>query len=312
MDTYIAADIGGTKLRVAVFPSHGVEPIHQKRIPTKGKGSTLERLFELITELWPNDGRVKGLAAAFPGPIDPYAGILLSAPNIPGWDQLPLQQLLHDRFQVPVAVGNDANLAALGEWRYGAGQGHHNLVYLTISTGIGGGVIINDHLLLGQRGLAAELGHVTILPDGPLCGCGQRGHLETVGSGTGIAYHFNEERAKGRNSILPLSPPASARDISKAADTGDLLAQEAMGRGGYYVGLGIANYLMIFNPSIVILGGGVSRAGKWFYDSLRKSMNEHAMRPEYVADLVVTQAALGDNSGLMGALALARELTPGR
>lgn len=311
MKTYIAADIGGTQLRVALFPDQGIEPIQQKRILTKGKGDTLERLFGLISEIWPKDDQVKGMAAAFPGPTDPYQGVLLSAPNIPGWDQLPLRQLLQDHFHVPVAVGNDANMAALGEWRYGAGQGHHNLVYLTISTGIGGGVIIADRLLLGQRGLAGELGHVTILPDGPLCGCGQRGHLETLGSGTAIANFFNGERSKGRISELPLDPPASARDISKAAENGDLLAQEALGRGGYYVGLGIANYLMTFNPSIVILGGGVSRAGKWFYDSLRKSMHDHAMRPEYVSDLVVKQAALGDNSGLLGTLVLAREILSG-
>ncbi len=310
MDTYIAADIGGTQLRAAVFPKDGIEPIHQKRIPTRGSGEPLERLFGLISEVWPKEGSVRGMAAAFPGPVDPGAGMLLSAPNIPGWDRLPLRQLLQDHFQVPAAIGNDANLAALGEWKYGAGRGHKNLLYLTISTGIGGGVILDNRLVLGEQGLAGELGHVTILPDGPLCGCGQRGHLETVGSGTAIANYFNEQRAKGRDSMLPLSPPATTRDISRVAEAGDRLAQDALQRGGYFVGLGIANYLMIFNPSIVILGGGVSRSGSWFHDALKRSVEEHAMRSEYYANLTITRAELGDNSGLLGALVLASDLPP--
>jgi glucokinase len=308
METYLAADIGGTQLRAALFPKDGIHPIYQKRIPTQGDGPVLERLFALIAEVMPQDYKTKSIAAAFPGPIDPFAGILLEAPNIPGWDLLPLRKLLVDRFDVPVAVGNDANMAALGEWHYGAGQGHHNLVYLTISTGIGGGVILDDRLLLGQRGLAAELGHVTVLPDGPLCSCGQRGHLEAVGSGTGIANYFNEERSHGRNSILPTHSPVTSRDIARAAEQGDSLAIEALNRAGYYIGLGIANYLMTFNPSIVILGGGVTKAGPLFFEPLKTSMRTHAMRPEYVNELVLTTAALGDNSGLLGTLALARGL----
>jgi glucokinase len=116
-------------------------------------------------------------AVAAPGPTDPFDGIVLEAPNIPGWTNLPLKKLIQEHFKVPVAIGNDANLAALGEWRFGAGIGHRNLVYLTVSTGIGGGVIIDNQLLLGTRGLAAELGHVTVIKDGPLCSCGHRGAL---------------------------------------------------------------------------------------------------------------------------------------
>src|SRR5690606_30569503 len=117
-----------------------------------------------------------------PGFIDSANGVVIHAPNIPGWEDLPLRDLLSSRFNVPVHVGNDANLAALAEWRYGAGQGHHDLLYLTISTGIGGGVIIGNQLLVGTRGMAAEFGHVTMMPDGPVCGCGERGHLEAIAS----------------------------------------------------------------------------------------------------------------------------------
>jgi glucokinase len=309
MDTYIAADIGGTQLRVSVYPQDGIQPIHQKRIPTRGKGTPIERLLGLINDAWPKEGKVLSIGAAFPGPIDPFAGILISAPNIPGWENLPIRQILRDHFHVPVAVGNDANLAALAEWRFGAGRGHHNLVFLTISTGIGGGVIVEDQLLLGVRGLAAELGHVTVWPDGPMCGCGLRGHLESVGSGTGIANYFNEQTALGRQTSVPAVPVPTSKEISKAADAGDELAMEAMARAGHFVGIGIANYLLTFNPSIVVLGGGVSRSGPVFYDPLRKSMQEHLLRPEYAENLVLTTVQLGDDAGLLGSLALARTIS---
>ena len=148
-----------------------------------------------------------------------------------------------DRFNVPVVVGNDANMAAVGEWRYGAGVGHHNLVFLTISTGIGGGVILDDRLVLGERGLAAELGHITVIPDGPLCGCGHRGHIEALSSGTAIARYVSEQLAEGRKSIIKPDPHPTARDVSFAAANGDELAIEAMTRAGKFLGQMIADYL---------------------------------------------------------------------
>ncbi len=152
MDMHIAVDIGGTQIRVAVYPKGEQQPIVQKRIPTQGSDQTaLERLTGLIADLWPAGDHVCAIAAAAPGWINPTLGIMYVAPNIPGWERIPLAGILQDHFGVPVKLGNDANMAALGEWRYGAGQGHHNLIYLTISTGIGGGVICDDRLLLGAE-----------------------------------------------------------------------------------------------------------------------------------------------------------------
>ncbi len=305
MDMNIAVDIGGTQLRVAIYPKGEQRPIVQKRIPTQGKDQTaLERLIGLIAELWPADGHICAIAAAVPGWINPKLGIMYSAPNIPGWERIPLVKILNDRFGVPVKLGNDANMAALGEWRYGAGQGHHNLLYLTISTGIGGGVICDDRLLLGANGLAAELGHVSIMQDGPLCSCGKRGHLEALGSGTAIANYVAEQLANGVPSELR-GPRPSARDISLAAEHGDPLAVAALQRAGTYIGIGIANYLTIFNPSIIILGGGVSRSGPFLLEPLRSAVAEHALDPEYLNGLVITTAALGDDAGLLGAAVLA-------
>ncbi len=306
MDVIVTADIGGTHIRVAVFPRQGSKPLRQKRITTRGKEAAEVRLTNLIGELKQPDDHILAIAAAAPGPTDAKMGLVLEAPNIPGWKNLPLTRIISERFSVPVYLGNDANLAALGEWRFGAGRGHHDLVYLTISTGIGGGVICDDQLLLGQRGLAAELGHITIDPQGPMCGCGHRGHLEAFSSGTGIARYVAGQLAAGRTSSLSSLPTPSARDISVAADAGDPLAVEALERAGHYLGIGIANYLHIFNPSIVILGGGVSSSGAHFFLPMRQSLKEYIFAPGYLDNLTVTIAALGDDVGLLGALALAQ------
>jgi glucokinase len=309
MSITLALDVGGTHMRAAVFPENERKPIHQTRIRTYADGETsLERLIHLIREITPVDETIQAIGIAVPGPIDPHLGVILTAPNLPEWVGVPLPKLIENEIGAPVYLGNDANLAAVGEWRYGAGLGHHNLVYLTISTGIGGGVICNDHLLLGYQGLGAELGHVTILPGGPLCSCGQRGHLEAISSGTGIAAYVAEQLAVGRESILQDNPNTKA--ISQAAIKGDKLAIEAFERAGYYLGLAVANYLMIFNPSIVIFGGGVSQTGDLLLDPVRKVVRESVLSEHYLQDLVLTQAALGDDAGLYGALALARGALP--
>jgi glucokinase len=233
---------------------------------------------------------------------------VINAPNVPGWVNMPLQRHLQERFNVPVALGNDANLGALGEWKFGAGRGFHHLIYITVSTGIGGGVIIDDRLLLGERGLAGELGHVTILPDGPICSCGQPGHVEALSSGPALARWAQQEIQNGAATILPADKELSAKDIGKAAKQGDALAIAALARAGYYLGLMMANYLQIFNPSALIFGGGVSQAGSFLFDPLKTALREHVMSPEFLKNLTITTAALGDDVGLMGALALAYTL----
>ncbi len=312
MSIHIAVDAGGTQLRAAICPSDGASPPQISRIPTQDGDSTpLERLYQLLDSVWPVAEPVAAIAVAVPGPTDPYAGIIFTAPNIPGWDDLPLQRLLEERYRVPVAIGNDANLAALGEWKFGAGRGHHHLVYLTVSTGIGGGVICDDRLLLGYHGLAAELGHVTVLADGPVCGCGARGHLEAVSSGTGIANWVREQITSGVPTALANIQPITAKVVFQAAQAGDPLAHQAFTRAGRYLGIGVANYLHIFNPSAIVFGGGVSRSGELLFAPMRLAMQEVIMTPHYLDGLTITTAELGDEAGLMGALALAKELHPG-
>jgi glucokinase len=305
---FIVADVGGTHIRAACFPTQSQKPTILKRIHTKGPDTPHERLINLIEAIAPKDEEIAAITIAAPGPLDPYEGIIFEAPNIPGWNNLPLKKLIQEHFNVPVAIGNDANLAALGEWRFGAGIGHRNLVYITVSTGIGGGVIIDNQLLLGAHGLAGELGHITVIPDGPLCGCGQRGHLEAVSSGPAIAHWVEQELSQGIPSSLPANRPITAREVSLAASQGDELAQAALARGATYLGIAIADYLHIFNPSVVVIGGGVSQSGEAFFGPLRTVMKEHVLSSKYLENLTLTTSVLGDDVGLMGALALAQTL----
>lgn len=305
MKTIIAVDIGGTQIRVAVFPAQGIEPLRQKRISTIGPGTAVERMTSLIKELCSAEDEVLAISVGAPGQVDPVAGVIVAAPNIAGWVDLHLKSELEANFHVPVYLNNDANLAALGEWRFGAGQGHHNVFYMTISTGIGGGVILRDNLLLGIHGLATEVGHVVIDPDGPPCTCGKRGHLEAFASGLAIANYFNNECKKGRASSLPAGCNPSAKEIAEAARAGDPLALETFNRAARYLGICLANYLHLFNPSIVVIGGGVSRSGEFFWKAMRETIDQFVLSDSYTKDLAILPAALGDNCGLLGALAMA-------
>ncbi len=305
---YIVADVGGTHLRTACFPADSQKPSVVKRINTKGPDSPHDRLINLLADTFPQDGEVAAITIAAPGPTDPFEGVVLEAPNIPSWKNLPLKKILQDKFNVPVAIGNDANLAALGEWRFGAGVGHKNVIYITVSTGIGGGVIIENRLLLGTHGLAAELGHVTVIPDGPLCSCGQRGHLEAVASGPSITRWVQQELDQGVPSSLADKRNLTAVDVSAAAAQGDELARAALARAATYLGIAVADYLHIFNPSVVIIGGGVSQSGEAFFTPLQTAMNEHVISKKYLENLSLNKAVLGDDVGLMGALALALDM----
>ena len=309
MGTFITVDIGGTQLRAAAYPESGTRALAVRRTTTRsGHETAFDRLVELIRSVLPRDGIVHSITVAAPGPVDPYAGVIASAPNIPGWEDFPLRDRLEAVFRVPTNLGNDANLAALGEWRFGAGQGHAHLLYLTISTGIGGGVIVDNRLLLGARGLAAELGHLTVLPDGPICSCGQRGHLEAVAAGPAIAAFVRDQLALGEASNLRGVGDLSARAVADAARQGDRLALRALARSGEFIGMALADFLAVFNPSIVIFGGGVSFSGELLLAPVRHSLSARVMDQAYLEGLVIAAAALGDEAGLLGGLALAHTL----
>lgn len=307
MGTIVAVDIGGTQLRAAAYAPEQLKPTAQKRVETlAGKPDAFGRLITVIEDVWPRGEKVDAIGVASPGPLDPHTGYLLAPPNIQQWHNFPLIPRLSEHFGVPAFLDNDANLACLSEWKFGAGRGHHDVLYLTISTGIGGGVIIKDRLLHGHRGMAAEVGHMVVLPDGPVCGCGHRGHLEAIASGTGIARFVASELEAGAESTLRRERDLSAIQIAQAARQGDALAKSAFERAGKYLGLAVANLLHIFDPSIIIFGGGVAQAGPLLFDPFDISLKAHVFNPRYLDGLVIERAVLGDDVGLLGALALAQ------
>ena len=304
MRTIVSIDIGGTRLRAAAYKQDQFQPISQKRVETKAKEpNAFGRLINLLEDIWPKNENVDAIGVSSPGPVDPHTGVIMVTPNIKEWRDFPITAKLTDHFGIPAYVDNDANLAGLAEWKFGAGRGHHNVLYLTVSTGVGGGVIINDQLLQGHHGLAAELGHTTIQADGPLCGCGQPGHLEAFSSGTGIERFVAEQLKAGRESLLQPDKKNSAHAISEAAKQGDALSIEAYQNAGKYLGIGVANFLHAFDPSIVIFGGGVSQSGPLLFDSFHVSLKERVIHSRYLEGLVITRAELGDDSGLLGARA---------
>jgi glucokinase len=306
MSHTIAVDIGGTHIRVASYQPDSIQPVaHQRTRSLGNEPGVYDRLERAIESIWPKDG-VRAIGIASPGPLDPHTGTILATPNIPEWQNFPLTAKLSQHFNVPTYLDNDANMAGLAEWQFGAGKGHQDLVYLTISTGIGGGVISNGCLLQGFRGMGAELGHMIIDPDGPLCGCGKRGHIESFASGPSIARYVNEQLAAGQTSSLQSKSNVGTVQIAEAARAGDALALSAFERAGYYLGIAVANYLAVFDPSILIFGGGVSQVGNLLFKPFEESLRMHTFHPHYLDDLVITKAALGDDAGLLGALALAR------
>jgi glucokinase len=315
---YIGVDIGGTNIRAARFTPDSQIPEPKTKILTQanlGLDTVLDRIEMAIREVAGDDlTDIAGVGMAAPGPIDPYSGLLLRAANLPGWVDVPLRRLIEDRIGRPTFLGNDANLAALGEWKFGAGRGHTDILYMTISTGIGGGVVTGGRLLLGARGLAAEIGHMLAVPDGPVCGCGQRGHLEAVASGTALGRTARERLANGEGAdsrVLHLAggqlEDISGAVVGAAALAGDEFAIGLVVEAGTLIGRTLASLLHAYNPSMVICGGGVSLLGDVILDPMRLAVQQYAMDDGYWRNCPIVLGTLGDDGGLVGAAALAME-----
>lgn len=316
MAQIVSVDLGGTHIRAALFPTFEPTPATQTKIETlasEGPDAVIERIAKTIENQIPervesNQIRI-GIGA--PGPLDPATGVILEAPNLPGWINIPLVERMQTHFDCPVALGNDANMAALAEWQFGAGAGTQHLIYLTISTGIGGGVISDGRLLTGVHGYAGELGHVTISLEGPHCACGQYGHVEALAAGPAIARRANEKLAAGQSSSLRDKYEAEgeirAEDVGHAAHQGDSLALETLDEIGDILGNHLANLAHTFNPEIFVLGGGVSQIGEPFFKPIHEAIRKYAIHPSYLEGLRIVPAALGDDAGLVGAMILAHQ-----
>jgi len=312
---YLTVDLGGTRIRAARCHADGTIEARTEQFTRaeEGANAVVERIAGSLREIWPAKGKVISIGVVAPGPVDPFTGVIFLAPNIPGFVNLPLRDWLQAIFKVPVIIGNDANLAGLAEWRYGAARGHSHVVYLTVSTGIGGGVIMGGHLLVGNRGLAGELGHVKIDYHGAPCQCGSVGCIEALASGTGIVRQVREHLAAGEQSkvteLVNGSPDAiNVEAIARAAEAGDEVANAVLDNSFFALGMAVVSFLHSYNPSIVVIGGGVSNLGERMFKPVRETVSRHVMDPAYVCPIVPAQ--LSGDVGLLGALALALDPPP--
>ena len=291
----IGIDIGGTRLRAALVAEDGAI-LSRAETPTAaqaGPEAVVAQIAALAAEVAPvaeRDGLL-GAGISSPGPIDTVTGTALGVPTLAGWVNLPIAEMIGEALQLAVRLENDGIAAAHGEWRYGAGHGARNLVYVTVSTGIGGGVVADGRLLHGRRGMAGHIGHMSIVRDGTLCSCGNRGCWEAYASGTGFARRIAER--------LPGTDP---RAVFSAARAGDGAALALVNDQAQWLGIGITNLLHLYSPDLVILGGGVSNGFAQMRAAILAEVQARAM-PAF-RDVPVVAAGLGENSGLIGAAAL--------
>jgi glucokinase len=312
----LAVDIGGTKIMTALFSADG-RMLDRDVSPTlarEGLNSVIERLCSAIADLLKRNklgpSRLGGIGIACAGGIDSGRGVVVTpSPNMPGWADVPLADIVRERFKVSTYVVNDASAAALGEHRFGAGKGVKDLVLLTLGTGIGGGIVADGELYLGAVGGAGEIGHMTIDADGPKCGCGNTGCLEMLASGTAVARDAITRIRKGEKSSLSEMAKGkvesiTAKQVGAAARNRDALALEVLSRAAYYLGIGLVNVVNIFNPEVIVLGGGMAELGEMFIGPGRGMVTERAFAVSSGVVRIVT-AQLGNEAGVYGAAAFA-------
>lgn len=299
--SFLCIDFGGTYIKFGVVT--GDEEIkHFDRIPTKaekGANFVLSRLVDVIFRMI-SEFDIEAVSIAVASPLDPNRGILYNPPNLPGFGVFDLKGYLEDRVPVPVFIDNDANLYALGEYFKGAGRGSKVMVVLTLGTGIGGGIVYDGKVWHGAHGFGGELGHITIDPGGPRCNCGNYGCLEALGS-TKFLVEFVRDRLKeGMASICVfVRDRLDGRAIYECAKEGDSLAIEAFSRLGVNLGIGIATIANIFDPDCIVIGGGLSRAWEFFWESMMDEFKKRAL-PSQAEYCSIKRAELGDLSAIWG------------
>ena len=314
----VGVDLGGSKINVILSDSSGniKERDLRDTLAHEGPEAVIKRIIESIKQV-ASGADIAGIGIGAAGACETSTGVITLSPNLPGWHNIPLKDIIQREFSLPTYLDNDATVAALGEHYFGGGVGIENLVYVTVGTGIGGGIIIGGQLYRGASGSAGEIGHMTIDINGPRCPCGNIGCWETLASGTALAREAVRQVEAGTpTTILNFAggdPRAgreggstkkvSAQSVFLAAQDGDRLAKELISRTGYYLGVGLVNLVNIFNPQLVLIGGGLSQMGPLLLDPAIKVVKEHAF--ELPARAVrIELARLGADAGAMGAVAL--------
>lgn len=312
-ETALAAgvDLGGTKIYSLIAGAEG-NVLADDRRPTlaaEGSGAVIDRIVASVRQALDkanvDPGEIVGLGISTPGPCDPRRGVVTEAPNL-GWIDVPLVDLVSKKLGVPALLENDAAAAAYGEMKFGAGRGKRHILYITLGTGIGGGIIIDGQIYGGASGAAGEVGHIVLEPDGVACNCGARGCLEALASGPAIAREAAAAVKAGRSGVMAkmaAGKELTAELVLEAAQRGDPAAKDVIEQAGRYLGLGLVGLLNVLNPEALILGGGLIGLGDLYLDPAFEAARECGFE-QILADVVMTTAQLGERSGALGAAAL--------
>lgn len=301
-------DIGGTNLRVGLVPFDGGAPgvvRRERTLPGRGPRDVVERVADMLRSAMREAGRgtVAGIGVGCPGPLDRKAGVVLETPNL-GWRNVPLRDMAAEATGLPVALDNDANCAAYGEWWQGAGRGAERLIGLTLGTGIGGGIVIGGEIYRGASDAAGEVGHMSVDFEGRLCACGSRGCVEAYASGPGIAARAVEGLAEGADSQLAATAGdgrrITARLVCEAAAAGDAYASRILTETACILAVAVANLINLLNPDVIVVAGGVTAAGDHLFGPLREAVRRRAF-PAAVAACRILPARLPDTAGMIGA-----------
>lgn len=309
----IGIDLGGTKIAGALVDLKG-NVVRKNSLSTnawEGEKAVSNRILKVVDDLLNNEGQdlsvnieeIKAIGIGSPGPLDVKRGMILNSVNLP-FANYNIVALVEERYKVKTYLDNDANVAAIGENVFGAGIGTENMIYITISTGIGGGAIINGKIYRGSTYNALEIGHTTVMAEGPQCNCGNLGCAEALASGTGIARLANKRLEAAVESSLKQYEKVTSKEVFIEAAKGDKIAEEILENSLNYFGICVANTITTFDPEMVVIGGGVSKAGNIIFDTVNKVVKERCF-PVMVENCKILPAALGEDAGVMGAAALA-------
>ncbi|MEW5822042.1 MAG: ROK family protein [Cyanobacteriota bacterium] len=305
----IGVDLGGTNIKAGIVDDLG-NILFSTSIPTdgdKGFEATYNNIVSIINTILDNSpiakNEVRGIGFGCPGLIDSVNGVVRELPNLPGWVNIHLSEMITNKFNLYTKIDNDVRAAALGEYKFGAGQGYSNLICITIGTGIGSGIILDGKLIKGSNLCAGEIGHMTLQEHGgPICGCGNTGCLEALGSASSIVRRATELLSGGRPSKIreimgdgPLTPSV----VAEAAQKGDAPAQRILFETGRWIGIGLANVVNLLNPEIIIIGGGVANAGEYIFNPIRETISKRSLKLPGNS-VLVEPARLGESAGTIG------------